>query len=81
MTRLALAAATALGLSAMITPMACAETFSECRDRIEDDCALFVPRGSANWAACVETLIAIECQGLPGSLTMTVEDVLGKLEA
>ena len=79
MKRIALAAVTALGLSAVFTPIASAETFSECRDRIEDTCALFVPRGSANWAACVETFIAIECQGLPGSLTIEVEDVLGKL--
>jgi len=81
MKRIALAAATALGLSAMITPMASAETFSECRERLEDDCALFVPRGSASWAHCVETLLQFECQGLSGAAPMKAEDVLGKLNA
>lgn len=73
MTRLALAAATALGMAAAFTPVASAETYFECWDRIfdrvADDCALLAPRGSANWASCVETFIQIECQGLPGSST------------
>ncbi len=79
MKRIVLAAASALGLSVAFTPIAAAETFSECRERWEDDCALFVPRGSASWATCVETGIAIECQFLPGAATIDVEDVLGKL--
>ena len=80
MKRLALAAAAALGLSTAFVPTAFAETWYECFDRIQDDCALFVPRGSANWAACVESLAAIECGPPPGASMQTLgEDVLGKL--
>jgi hypothetical protein len=61
MKHVAVAAVAALGLSATVTPVAAAETFSECRERVEDTCALFVPRGSANWAACVENLLPFDC--------------------
>ena len=77
---IAFAAVTALGLSVAITPFAAAETFSECRERWEDDCALFAPRGSAGWASCVEFGIEFECQSLLGSTALDIEAWLGKLE-
>lgn len=73
MKHFAVAAIAALGLTATVAPQAAAETYFECWerifDRVADDCAMLVPRGSANWASCVETFIQIECQGLPGTST------------
>ena len=63
----ALSASALLGLSALATGSAMAGDPIQCQQQAEEDCALFVPRGSASWAYCVEQLtqICIEYQSAP----------------
>ena len=63
----ALASSALLGLSLLGTGSAMAGDPVRCQQQAEEDCALFVPRGSASWAYCVEQLtqICIEYQSSP----------------
>lgn len=67
MTVSALASSALLGASLLATGAAMAGDPVQCQQQAEEDCALFVPRGSANWAHCVEvmTQICIEYQSAP----------------
>ena len=64
----ALSASALLGLSSLATGSAMAGDPIRCQQQAEEDCALFVPRGSASWAYCVEQLtqLCIEYQAAPG---------------
>lgn len=78
MMRITVAAATSLGLTAILNPSASAQTLQECQEQVEETCALFVPRGSANWAACVETLLPIDCAQFFGA-PISLEDLNTRL--
>lgn len=64
----ALSASALLGLSVLATGAAMAGDPIQCQQQAEEDCALLAPRGTANWAHCVEvfTQICIEYQAAPG---------------
>ena len=64
---IAQSASALLGLSALATGSAMAGDPIQCQQQAEEDCALFVPRGSADWAHCVEvmTQLCIEYQAAP----------------
>lgn len=80
MKRIALAAAIALGLSTLIAPTALADPWYDCFEQVQEDCALFFPRGTAQWAGCVENLTPISCGPPPGAgLDVVGEDVWARL--
>ena len=80
MKRFALAASVALGMSAMVAPAAVADPWYDCFEQVQEDCALFFPQGTAQWAGCVENITPIQCDPPPGAaITVLGEDLWGKL--
>ncbi|WP_439635394.1 hypothetical protein [Oceanicaulis sp.] len=58
----AIASSALLGLSTLATGSAMADDSIRCQEQAEETCAMFVPRGTAQWAGCVENLFAL-CMG------------------
>jgi len=68
MTKLHIAAAAFIGLSSLLAaPAAMASDFQQCREQAEEDCAIFWPPGTFQYATCVVNLtnICLEFGHLP----------------
>jgi len=51
-----------------------ADAQAQCREQCKNDCALFVPRGSAQWASCANWCISFSCTG--SGVTAEQDDII-----